>query len=287
MVAGTPAKPTTVVVGRTDLTEPTGYETPAISIIPHPDRNLALVRLSRRMVGIPAIPIAATEPAAAETLTVSGYGRTATEWVPNRLHAASFTVQDVNPKVISIVGATAGATICEGDAGVRYSEIAAATRISWRSTKRPGRRDAWPRQHPRTARLVPGLTTWRTGSSRTPHPTATQRAGPQPTTSRAKLSSSGTTAVTAQLTSSPRIPLGRCGAGTAPATCRQTTGYSLDQASRWAAAGPPQHSPGFSRAAVGGQELVGRPPEVLAYDSLGTSRLFEVERGSRSALTRL
>ncbi|WP_307970423.1 trypsin-like serine protease [Salinispora arenicola] len=117
VVAGVPTQPTTVVIGRTDLTASTGYEAPAVSIIPHPDRNLALVRLSGRAAGIPAIPIATTEPAASETLTISGYGRTATEWVPNRLHAASFTVHDVDPSLIDIVGAAAGATICKGDAG--------------------------------------------------------------------------------------------------------------------------------------------------------------------------
>ncbi|WP_223874341.1 S1 family peptidase [Salinispora mooreana] len=117
VAAGAPTQPTTVVVGRTDLTDPTGYETPAVAITPHPDRNLALVRISRRMVEVPAIPIAAIEPASAETLTVSGYGRTSTEWVPNRLHAAPFTVQEVDPELISIDGATADATICKGDAG--------------------------------------------------------------------------------------------------------------------------------------------------------------------------
>ncbi|NYT95715.1 trypsin-like serine protease [Salinispora sp. H7-4] len=117
VAAGVPTQPTTVVVGRTDLTAPTGHETQAVSIVPHPDRNLALVRISRPMVDIPAIPITAAEPASAETLTVSGYGRTATEWVPNRLHAAPFTVQEIDPELISIDGATADATICKGDAG--------------------------------------------------------------------------------------------------------------------------------------------------------------------------
>nr|WP_307962310.1 trypsin-like serine protease [Salinispora arenicola] len=51
VVAGVPTQPTTVVIGRTDLTASTGYEAPAVSIIPHPDRNLALVRLSGRAAG--------------------------------------------------------------------------------------------------------------------------------------------------------------------------------------------------------------------------------------------
>ncbi|WP_230582363.1 S1 family peptidase, partial [Salinispora tropica] len=116
VVAGPPTRPTTVVVGRADLTEADGYEVSAISVIPHPDRNLALVQLPVRVSEVPTVPIATT-PAAPETLTVSGYGRTATEWVPNQLHAASFTVHNVNNSLIEVVGATDGATICKGDAG--------------------------------------------------------------------------------------------------------------------------------------------------------------------------
>ncbi|WP_155255760.1 trypsin-like serine protease, partial [Salinispora fenicalii] len=116
VVAGPPTRPTTVVVGRTDLTEATGYEASAVSIIPHPDRNLALVQLPVPVSEVPTIPIA-TVPAAPETLKIAGYGRTATEWVPNQLHAASFTVQDVEPSLIDVVGAADGATICKGDAG--------------------------------------------------------------------------------------------------------------------------------------------------------------------------
>lgn len=116
IVAGPPTPPTTVVVGRADRTEATGYEVSAVSIIPHPDRNLALVQLPVPVPEVPAIPIA-TMPAAPETLKISGYGRTATEWVPNQLHTASFAVQDVEPSLIDSVGATDGATIRKGDAG--------------------------------------------------------------------------------------------------------------------------------------------------------------------------
>lgn len=63
VVAGPPTQPTTVVVGRADLTEATGYEVSAVSVIPHPDRNLALVQLPVPVSEeVPAIPIA-TSPA--------------------------------------------------------------------------------------------------------------------------------------------------------------------------------------------------------------------------------
>jgi secreted trypsin-like serine protease len=46
---------------------------------------------------------------------VAGYGRTATEWVPGRLHAAPFTVQSVTAATLALTGA-AGDT-CKGDSG--------------------------------------------------------------------------------------------------------------------------------------------------------------------------
>lgn len=152
---GPPTRPTAVVAGRANLTEATGYEVSAVSIIPHPDRNLALVQLPVPVSEVPAVPIA-TSPAAPETLKISGYGRTATEWVPNQLHAASFTVQDVEPSLIDVVGATDGATICKGDAGGPIfrendgnAQLVAINNTSWQ-------RAAWGRTQLRTGRPVPG-----------------------------------------------------------------------------------------------------------------------------------
>ncbi|MEV6817060.1 trypsin-like serine protease, partial [Micromonospora sp. NPDC051296] len=41
VVAGVPAGPATVVLGRADLTQPTGHRLAVVSVVPHPDRNLA------------------------------------------------------------------------------------------------------------------------------------------------------------------------------------------------------------------------------------------------------
>ncbi|WP_281943902.1 S1 family peptidase [Micromonospora sp. AKA38] len=117
VAAGAPARPTTVVVGRTDLTGTAGHQRAAVAVLPHPDRNLALLRLANPVTGITPVALATAAPAAADTLTIAGYGRTATEWVPDRLHAADFTVQGVGAATADVTGATAGATICRGDAG--------------------------------------------------------------------------------------------------------------------------------------------------------------------------
>lgn len=75
-----------------------------MAVVPHPDRNLALARLSAPVTDITPVGLAGTAPAASETLMVAGYGRTATEWVPDRLHAAAFTVQDVATTTVGLMG---------------------------------------------------------------------------------------------------------------------------------------------------------------------------------------
>ncbi|MGC5330642.1 trypsin-like serine protease [Micromonospora sp. DT62] len=116
-VAGAPTRATTALVGRTDLTTTSGAQRRVTHVVPHPDRNLALARLSAPATGVPTVALATAAPTAAETLRVTGYGRTATEWVPDRLHQGSFTVQDVTGGSVGLVGASAGATLCKGDAG--------------------------------------------------------------------------------------------------------------------------------------------------------------------------
>lgn len=138
VTAGAPSRPTTVVVGRTDLTGNTGHLLAATAIIPHPDRDLALVRLSHAISDVTPVGLAGTAPAADETLTVAGYGRTATEWVPNRLHQASFAIQDVAATSINLIGASPAATICKGDGGgpvlrdnAGVPELVAVSSTSW------------------------------------------------------------------------------------------------------------------------------------------------------------
>ncbi|MGC4876342.1 trypsin-like serine protease [Micromonospora sp. DT43] len=117
VAAGAPSLPSTVLVGRTNLAGTAGQQRGVASIAPHPNRNLALVRLSAPVTDVPPVALATTAPATAESLTVTGYGRTATEWVPDQLHQGAFTVQDVAADSVGLLGASAGATLCKGDAG--------------------------------------------------------------------------------------------------------------------------------------------------------------------------
>ncbi|WFE54685.1 S1 family peptidase [Micromonospora sp. WMMD1155] len=116
LTAGAPTRPTTVTVGRSDLTGTGGHVVAVTRVEPHPDRDVALVELAAPVTDV-AVPDLGAAPVAGELIRVGGYGRTATEWVPSRLHTASFIVDTVDAASIDIVGTSTGASICRGDAG--------------------------------------------------------------------------------------------------------------------------------------------------------------------------
>ncbi|MEO3773408.1 S1 family peptidase [Micromonospora sp. B9E7] len=117
IAAGAPARPTSVLLGRTDLTRVTGHRLMVQSVVSHPERNLALAELSAPVTNIAPVSLGGSAPQAGDVVRVAGYGRTATEWVPSRLHAGSFTVESVAPASFQLRGASAGATLCKGDGG--------------------------------------------------------------------------------------------------------------------------------------------------------------------------
>jgi hypothetical protein len=115
---GRPAVATTVTVGRTDLAQDGGSVLPAIRLVPHADRDLVLVKLAARITDPAVTPVRmATSPAAAgEELVKAGFGRTKTEWVPDKLHAGTFTVASTAATTVDLNGSDT-ATVCKGDAG--------------------------------------------------------------------------------------------------------------------------------------------------------------------------
>nr|WP_307969711.1 trypsin-like serine protease [Salinispora arenicola] len=114
---GAPSRPTSVLVGRTNLAGSTGHRLAVTNLVPHPTRNVLLAELSAPVDGVTPISWSSAAPTAQEVLRVTGYGRTATEWVPDRLHTATFTVADVAATTIEVTGTSAAATICKGDGG--------------------------------------------------------------------------------------------------------------------------------------------------------------------------
>jgi hypothetical protein len=115
---GKPALATTVTVGRIDLTQAGGSVQQAVDLVPHPDRDLILVRLAKAITdpGIKPVRIATTPAAQGEKLTKAGFGRTKTEWVPSKLHTSTFTVASTTDTSVNLNGSDT-ATVCKGDAG--------------------------------------------------------------------------------------------------------------------------------------------------------------------------
>jgi V8-like Glu-specific endopeptidase len=113
---GAPAKATTAVVGRTDLTGSAGHAVGVSGLVLAPGRDLALARLATPVTDVAPISLAATAPVAGEKVRVAGFGRTGTEWVPDKLHSAVFTVGSTTATTTSLTGDD-GADTCRGDAG--------------------------------------------------------------------------------------------------------------------------------------------------------------------------
>ncbi|MFI6056292.1 FG-GAP-like repeat-containing protein [Streptomyces violascens] len=114
--AGKPAVKTTVIVGRGDLTQATGSVREAVELVPRTDRDVVMVKLSNRIQDVVPAKVASTAPVAGEQLQSAGFGRTKTEWVPNKLHSAAFTVASADATSVGLNG-SADAVLCQGDAG--------------------------------------------------------------------------------------------------------------------------------------------------------------------------
>ncbi|MFJ5832906.1 FG-GAP-like repeat-containing protein [Streptomyces sp. NPDC093089] len=115
---GAPSIATIVTVGRTDLKQTGGSVQPAIDLVPHLNRDLVMVKLTRKVLDpiIAPVRIATTPAADGEQLTKAGFGRTKTEWVPSKLHTGTFTVASTAGASLSLNGSDT-ATVCQGDGG--------------------------------------------------------------------------------------------------------------------------------------------------------------------------
>ncbi|WP_238402582.1 FG-GAP-like repeat-containing protein [Cellulomonas sp. H30R-01] len=114
---GAPKVATKVTVGRVDLTGTAGRVVNADLLVPHAERDAVLVRLASAVNDVAPVKVATTAPVAGESLTVTGYGRTTTQLVPDTAHAATYTVGAVGTATFAIQAQGTGSTICKGDAG--------------------------------------------------------------------------------------------------------------------------------------------------------------------------
>jgi hypothetical protein len=113
--AGPPVLPTRAIVGRADLGQGSGHVRTVVEVVPHPERNVALARLDRPVRDIAPVPIGSA-PAASESVTLLGYGRTATEWVPDRLQVATAVIDAVTASLLEL-SSPGAANTCKGDSG--------------------------------------------------------------------------------------------------------------------------------------------------------------------------
>lgn len=112
--AGPPKLPAKAVVGRGATP---GSERTIVDVLFRADRDVALAKLSAPVTGVTPVALGTTALAAGDSALVAGYGRTATEWVPDRLHTAAVSVQSSTATTLAVLGDPASATTCQGDAG--------------------------------------------------------------------------------------------------------------------------------------------------------------------------
>jgi hypothetical protein len=116
VAAGAPAKTTTAVIGRTDLSGAQGAERRIVELVPRTDRDVVLARLNRPVTNVASIALATTAPAARQELQFAGYGRTKTEWAPLQLHTGSYTLDAIGATSAQVTGKD-GVAACMGDSG--------------------------------------------------------------------------------------------------------------------------------------------------------------------------
>lgn len=115
---GAPAAPTTATVGRADLTATTGQQIPVDRVVPHPERDVALVRLALVATSGTPVAVGADAPTDTEALALAGFGRTADTWVPDEVQAAAVSVTAIAEATFDVAGAPdAPVAACQGDAG--------------------------------------------------------------------------------------------------------------------------------------------------------------------------
>lgn len=107
---GVPAQRIVVAFGEGDTAAAEVTE-----VVVHPNRGVALARLSAETVGRNVPRISETGVVPGGFVNQAGFGRTATEWAPTK-HSAGFTVGQVDAAGFDITPKDTG-MVCKGDAG--------------------------------------------------------------------------------------------------------------------------------------------------------------------------
>ncbi|WP_435190743.1 trypsin-like serine protease [Streptomyces sp. bgisy126] len=108
--AGKPARPTTATLNG-------GTAREIVELVPRTDRDLVLARLDRSVRDVAPVKLAAQAPVAGAAVSASGFGRTRTEWVPDKLHTGAFTVKNTTAGDLGLDSANGADVLCKGDTG--------------------------------------------------------------------------------------------------------------------------------------------------------------------------
>ncbi|MFE0510722.1 trypsin-like serine protease, partial [Streptomyces sp. NPDC058964] len=130
LAPGAPKLKTTATLG--------GSAQQVVSLVPRTDRDVVLAQLAKPVTGITPVRVAGTAPAAGDEVQAAGFGRTHDQWIPDQVHAAAFTVQNVGDTTVDLAGKSDGAAICKGDTGGPVlttaggrSAVAGVSSLSW------------------------------------------------------------------------------------------------------------------------------------------------------------
>ncbi|MFB7025626.1 MULTISPECIES: trypsin-like serine protease [unclassified Streptomyces] len=118
VAAAAPKDKTTVVLGKPHTALAGGHTSDIAQLVPHPDRDLIMARLAKPTTNITPVPLVSGAPVTGQQLTVVGFGRTKTEWIPTSRHDAKFAAGTVEAAGFDLAAADpADATVCMGDGG--------------------------------------------------------------------------------------------------------------------------------------------------------------------------
>ncbi|MEU1036798.1 S1 family peptidase [Streptomyces mirabilis] len=109
LASGAPKLKTTAALG--------GIAQLVVNLVPRTDRDVVMAQLAKPVTGIAPLTVVGKVPATGDEVQAAGFGRTHTEWVPDQVHAAAFTVQTTSATTLDLAGKSDGAATCKGDTG--------------------------------------------------------------------------------------------------------------------------------------------------------------------------
>ncbi|MBO0610079.1 S1 family peptidase [Myceligenerans salitolerans] len=95
-------------------------------VVPHPDRDLALLRLVLPAEGVGAATIPSTAPVTGLASVLAGFGRTADTWVPDAAERSTGAVGEVGAATFTWSDAAGAVGACLGDAGAPVTRAGGA-----------------------------------------------------------------------------------------------------------------------------------------------------------------